>query len=44
VCESKVLRNIFGSKRDEITESQSILQSKELHDWHLSSNNIRLIR
>jgi len=44
VSENKVLRRIFGSKRDEVTGDWRKLHSKELNDQYCSPNNIRLIK
>jgi hypothetical protein len=42
--EKRVLRKIFGSKRDEILGEWRELHSEELHNLHSSSNIIRQIR
>jgi len=44
VTESSVLRRIFGSKRDEVTEKWRKLNNEELNDVCYSSNIIRVIR
>jgi hypothetical protein len=38
VFENRVLRKIFGSKRDEVTGEWSRLHSEEFHDLYSSSN------
>jgi hypothetical protein len=43
VFENRVLRRIFGSKRDEVTEEQQNLHNKELHNLYSSPNIIRMI-
>jgi hypothetical protein len=40
VFENRVLRRIFGPKRDEVTEEWSKLHSEELHNLYSSSNII----
>jgi len=40
VFENRVLRRIFGPKRDEVTEEWRRLHSKKLHDLYASSNII----
>jgi hypothetical protein len=44
VSENKVLRRIFGPKRDEVTGEWRNLQNEELHILYSSSNIIRQIR
>jgi hypothetical protein len=41
LSENRVLRRIFGPKRDEVTEDWRKLRNKELHSY--SSSNIRVI-
>ena len=41
VLENKVLRKIFGTKRDEITGEWKNLHNTELHALYSSSNIIR---
>jgi len=41
--ENSLLKNIFGSKRDKVTEECSRLHNGELHDPCFSLNIIRLI-
>jgi hypothetical protein len=36
VCENRVLRRIFGPKRDEVTGEWRKLHNKELHDLYSS--------
>jgi hypothetical protein len=43
VFENRVLRRIFGSKRDEVTEEWSRLHNEELNDLYSSSNIIQVI-
>ena len=42
--EDKVLRNIFGTKRDEITLEWGKLHNAELHALHSSPNIIRNLK
>jgi hypothetical protein len=42
--ENKVLRRIFGSKRDEVTGGWRKLHNGELHDLYSSPSIIRIIR
>jgi hypothetical protein len=44
VFENRVLRGIFGPKRDEVTGEWRKLHSGELHNLYLSSNVIRWIK
>jgi hypothetical protein len=44
VCENKVLRMIFGPKRDGVTEEWSKQHNKELNDLYSSSNIVRVIK
>jgi hypothetical protein len=44
VFENRVLRRIFGPKRDEVTGEWRRLHNKELYDLYSSSDLIRLIR
>jgi hypothetical protein len=43
VFENRVLRRIFGSKRDEVTGEWRRLHNEELNDLYSSSNIIRVI-
>jgi hypothetical protein len=43
VFESRVLRRIFGPKRDEVTEDWKKFHNEELHILYSSPNIIRLI-
>jgi hypothetical protein len=44
VFENRVLRRIFGLKRDEVTGGWRKLHNEELHDLYSSSNIIRIIK
>jgi hypothetical protein len=44
VFENKVLRSIFGSKRDEVTGVWRKLHNEELRDLYSSSSIIRIIK
>jgi hypothetical protein len=44
VFENRVLRRIFGPKRDEVTGERRKLHSGELHNLYLSPNIIRQIK
>jgi hypothetical protein len=44
VFENKVLKRIFGPKRDEVTGEWRKLHNEELYDLYSSSNIIRLIK
>jgi hypothetical protein len=44
VFENRVLRGIFGPKRDEVTEKWRKLHSVELHNFHSSPDIIRQIK
>ena len=44
VCENKVLRKIFGAKRDEITGEWRKLHNAELHTLYSSPNIIRNLK
>jgi hypothetical protein len=43
VFENRVLRRIFGSKRDEVTGDWKKLHNEELHNIHSLSNINRMI-
>jgi hypothetical protein len=44
VFENRVLRRIFGPKRDEVTGDWRKLHNEELHNLHYSPNIIRMIK
>jgi hypothetical protein len=44
VFENKVLRRIFGHKKDEVTGQWRKLHSEELHNLYLSPDIIRQIK
>jgi hypothetical protein len=44
VFENRVLRRIFGPKRDEVTGEWRRLHNEELHDLYSSPNIIRVIK
>jgi hypothetical protein len=44
VCENRVLRRIFGLKRDEVTGEWRKLHNGELHNLYSSPNIIRQIK
>ena len=44
VFENRVLRRIFGPKRDEVTGKWIKLHNGELNDLHCSSNTVRVIK
>jgi hypothetical protein len=44
VFENRVLRRIFGPKRDEVTSEWRKLHKKELHDLYSSPSIIRIIK
>jgi hypothetical protein len=44
VFENKVLRRIFGRKRDEVTGERRKLHNEELRDLHSSPSIIRIIK
>jgi len=44
VFENRVLRRIFGPKRDEVTGEWSKLQNEELNELHPSPNIVRVIK
>jgi hypothetical protein len=44
VFENRVLRRIFGPKRDEVTGDWRKLHNKELHSLYYSPNTIRMIK
>jgi hypothetical protein len=44
VFENRVLRRIFGPKRDEVTGEWRKLHNEELHDLYSSPSIIRIIK
>jgi hypothetical protein len=44
VFENKVLRRIFGPKRDEVTGEWRKQHNEELHDLYCSQNILRMIK
>jgi hypothetical protein len=44
VFENKVLRRIFGPKRDDVTGEWRKLHNEELHDLYCSPSIIRIIK
>jgi hypothetical protein len=44
VFENRVLRNIFGPKRDEVKARWRKLDNEELHDLYSSPSIIRIIK
>jgi hypothetical protein len=44
VFENRVLRKIFGAKRDEVTEGWRKLHNDELHNLYSSPSIIRIIK
>jgi hypothetical protein len=44
VLENRVLRRIFGPKRDEVTGGWRKLHNEELHNLYSSSNIIRMMK
>ena len=44
VFENKVLRRIFGPRRDEVTGEWRRLHNKELNDLYFSPNIVRVIK
>jgi hypothetical protein len=44
VFENRVLRRIFGPKRDEVTSEKRKLHNKELRDLYSSPSIIRMIK
>jgi hypothetical protein len=44
VFENRVLRRIFGPKREEVAGDWRRLYNEELHNWYTSLNIIRVIK
>jgi hypothetical protein len=44
VLESKILRRIYGPKRDEVKREWRKLHNEELNDLHSTSNVVRVIK
>jgi hypothetical protein len=44
VCENRVLRRIFGPKRDEVTGEWRKLHNKQLHDLYSAPTIVRVIK
>jgi hypothetical protein len=44
VFDNRVLRRLFGPKRDEVTGVWRKLHNEELHDMYCSRNNVRVIK
>ena len=44
MCENRVLRRIFGPKRDKITGEWRKLQNEELNDLYSTQNIVRVIK
>jgi hypothetical protein len=44
VSENRVLRGIFGPKREEVAEGWGRLHNEELHNLYTSPNVIRMIK
>jgi hypothetical protein len=44
VFQSRVLRGIFGPKRDEVTGEQRKLHNEDLHDLYCSPNIVWVIK
>jgi hypothetical protein len=44
VFENRVLRRIFGLKRDEVMEGRRKLHKEDLHDLYSSPSIIRMIK
>jgi hypothetical protein len=42
VFENRVLRKIFGPKKDEVVESWRKLLNEELHNFYISPSKIRI--
>jgi hypothetical protein len=44
VYENRVLKRLYGPKRDEVTKGWRILHNEELHNLYSSSSIIRMIK
>ena len=44
VFENRVLKKVFGPKRDEVTGEWRKLHNEELNDLHCSQNTVRVIK
>jgi hypothetical protein len=44
VFENRVLRRIFGSKRDEVTGARRKLHNEKLNDLYGTPNTVRVIK
>jgi len=44
VIENRILRRIFGPKRDEVTRELGKLYNEELNDLYCSPNTVRVIK
>jgi hypothetical protein len=44
VLENRVLRGIFGAKRDKVTGEWRKLHNEELHDLYCSPNMVQVIK
>jgi hypothetical protein len=44
VCENRVLRRIFGPKREEVAGGWRRLHNEELHNLYMSPNIIKVIK
>ena len=44
MCENRVLRKIFGPKRDEVTGECRKLRNEELNDLYSSPSIVRVIK
>jgi hypothetical protein len=44
VCENRVLRRVFGPKRDDVTGEWRKLHNEELNDLYSLPNNVRVVK